>query len=173
MFKAIRGIALKYLSGRIVIFALRGDFYLCMITASGVMIVHYSSSFSLSTLTCILCILISTYYTYYLENKSRQISFNHDYNKIFSISPRKWWYSPFDIRIWCSNQEPFRMLLPLLRHVVSLNDGNCGLTMPVKWSGAREALHHTFDIGVFKSVKKNSTTIKTHLQWICKHNWMM
>ena len=42
------------------------------------------------------------------------------------------------------------MLLPLLRHVVHLNDGNCRLTMPAdKGRYARDALPHTFDIGVF------------------------
>ena len=34
------------------------------------------------------------------------------------------------------------MLLPLLRHVVSLNKGRC----------ARGALRHTFDIGVFNII---------------------
>ena len=42
-------------------------------------------------------------------------------------------------------------LLPLLRHVVPLNDGNCRLTIPVvKGRCAREALSHAFNIGVFK-----------------------
>ena len=45
----------------------------------------------------------------------------------------------------CSKREPFHALLPLLRHVVPLNDGNCHLTIPVvKGRCAREALpHHT------------------------------
>ena len=53
------------------------------------------------------------------------------------------------------------MLLPLLRHVVPLNDGICRLTIPVvKESCARDVLLHSFHIGVFKCVKKISTTIK-------------
>ena len=44
------------------------------------------------------------------------------------------------------------MLLPLLRHVVPLNDGNC--TLP------REALPHAFDISVFEYGKSSPTTIK-------------
>ena len=53
----------------------------------------------------------------------------------------------------CSKREPFHTLLPLLRHVVPLNDGNCRLTMPVgKGRCARDALPHAFHIGVFKFV---------------------
>ena len=53
------------------------------------------------------------------------------------------------------------MLLPLLRHVVSLNDGNGRLTIPiVKGRCARDALPHAFHIGVFKFVKTISTAIK-------------
>ena len=61
----------------------------------------------------------------------------------------------------CSKREPFHALLPLLRHVVPLNDGNCRLTIPVvKGRCAREALPHAFNIGVFKYGKRNLTTIK-------------
>ena len=61
----------------------------------------------------------------------------------------------------CSKREPFHALLPLLRHVVPLNDGNCGLTMPVgKGRCARDALPHAFHIGVFKFVFTISTAIK-------------
>ena len=61
----------------------------------------------------------------------------------------------------CSKREPFHALLPLLRHVVPLNDGNCRLTIPVvKGRCAREALPHAFNIGVFKYGKRNPTTIK-------------
>ena len=50
-------------------------------------------------------------------------------------------------------REPFRVLLPLLRHVVPLTDGNCRLTMPVgKGRRARDALHHAFHIDVLKFV---------------------
>ena len=52
------------------------------------------------------------------------------------------------------------MLLPLLRHVVPLNDGNCRLTIPVvKGHCSRYALPHSFNIDVFETVKNNSTTI--------------
>ena len=50
------------------------------------------------------------------------------------------------------------MLLPLLSHMVPLNDGNCRLTMPVgKGRCARDALPH---IGLFKFVFTISTAIK-------------
>ena len=61
----------------------------------------------------------------------------------------------------CSKREPFHALLPLLRHVVPLNDGNCLLTIPVvKGRCAREAPPHVFDIDVFKYIISNPTTIK-------------
>ena len=57
--------------------------------------------------------------------------------------------------------KPFHALLPLLRHVVFLNDGNCRLIIPViKGCCAHEVLPHAFNIGVFKYGKSNSTTIK-------------
>ena len=60
-----------------------------------------------------------------------------------------------------SKREPFHALLPLLRHVVFLNDGKCCLTIPiVKGRCAREALPHAFNIGVFKYGKSNPSTIK-------------
>ena len=61
----------------------------------------------------------------------------------------------------CSKREPFHTLLPLLRHLVPLNDGNCCLTIPVvKGRCAGEALLHAFDIDVSKYGKSNPTTIK-------------
>ena len=61
----------------------------------------------------------------------------------------------------CSKREPFHALLPLLRHVVPLKDGNCRLTLPVvEGRCAREALSHAFNIGMFKCDKSNPTTIK-------------
>ena len=61
----------------------------------------------------------------------------------------------------CSKQEPFQVLLPLLRHVVHLNDGNCHLTIPVvKGRCAGEALPHAFNIGGFKYGKSNPTKIR-------------
>ena len=45
--------------------------------------------------------------------------------------------------------EPFRVQLPLLRHVVPLNDGNCRLTIPVvKGRCTRDTLPHAVHIGV-------------------------
>ena len=65
------------------------------------------------------------------------------------------------MRISCSKREPFRVLLPLLRRVVSLNDGNCRLTIPVvKGRCARDPLHQAFHIGVFEFVETISTAIK-------------
>ena len=44
-----------------------------------------------------------------------------------------------------------RTLLPLLHHVVPIIDGDCRLAKPViKGRSARDALSHTFNIGVFK-----------------------
>ena len=61
----------------------------------------------------------------------------------------------------CLKREPFHVLLPLLRHMVPLNDENCRLTIPVgKGRCAREALPHAFNIGVFEYGKSNPTTIK-------------
>ena len=57
-------------------------------------------------------------------------------------------------------REPFYGLLPLLRHVVPLNDGNCPLTIPVvKGRCPRGALPHAFHIGLLEVVKTISTTI--------------
>ena len=53
------------------------------------------------------------------------------------------------------------MLLPLLRHMVPLNNGNCRLTIPiVKGRCARDALPQAFHIGMFKLIKTISTAIK-------------
>ena len=61
----------------------------------------------------------------------------------------------------CSKREPFDALLPLLRHVVPLNDGNCRLTIPVvKGRCAPDTLPHAFHIGVFEFVQTISTAIK-------------
>ena len=59
-----------------------------------------------------------------LGQQPRQIGLNHDDNMIFSISPRECWYFPLKIQISCSKRQSFRVLLPLLRHVVLLSDGN-------------------------------------------------
>ena len=60
-----------------------------------------------------------------------------------------------------SKREPFHALLPLFRHVVPLNDGDCRLTIPVvKRHCAREVLAQAFDIGVFRYGKSNPATIK-------------
>ena len=53
------------------------------------------------------------------------------------------------------------MLIPLLCHVEPLNDGNCRFTMPVvKNRCNRDVLPHTFNIGVFKSIKKDPDTLQ-------------
>ena len=59
-----------------------------------------------------------------------------------------------------SKRQPFHALLPLLRHMVPLNNGNCHLTIPVKGRCAREALPHAFNIGIFKYGKSNFAAIK-------------
>ena len=61
----------------------------------------------------------------------------------------------------CSKREPLHVLLPLLPHVVPLNDGNYRLTIPVvKGRCAREALPHAFNIGVVKYGESKPTIIK-------------
>ena len=63
--------------------------------------------------------------------------------------------------IWCLKWELFHMLLPLLRHMVLFNHRNCHLSKPViKGTFAHDPLLQTFDIGMFKWGKSNSTTIK-------------
>ena len=62
---------------------------------------------------------------------------------------------------YCARSESRFVLLPWLRHVVPLNDGNCRLTMPVgKGRCARDALPRAYHIGVFKLVFTISTAIK-------------
>ena len=72
----------------------------------------------------------------------------------------------------CSKQVPFHALLPLLRHVVPLNDGNCRLTIPVvKGCCTHDTLPHAFHISVFEFVKtiypvwqnKNHSIFNIHL----------
>ena len=87
-----------------------------------------------------------------LWQQTRQIGLNHDYNMTFSIAPHthECQYSPLKIRTSCSKWEPFCELLPLLLHVVPLNDGNCRLTIPViKGRCARDALPQAFHIAMF------------------------
>ena len=57
------------------------------------------------------------------DNKPRQISLNHNYNMTFLISPHVCPYSPLKWRSSRSKREPFRVLLPLLRHMAPLSDG--------------------------------------------------
>ena len=72
----------------------------------------------------------------------------------------------------CSKREPFHALLPLLRHVVPLNDRNGRLTITViKGLCAREALPQAFNIGVFKYGKSNPTAIK-HIYNESERIWM-
>ena len=53
-------------------------------------------------------------------------------------------------RLWCSKQEPFRvLLLPLVPPPPPPNDRNCLLQMRVVKKHV--ALSHTFNIGVFES----------------------
>ena len=90
------------------------------------------------------------------DNKTRQIGLNPIFKMIFLCL-----YFPLKTRIWCSARGQFLVLLPLLRHVLPLNDKNCRLTMTVvKKRSARDTLQQTFDIGMFKCGKNNSTTIK-------------
>ena len=82
--------------------------------------------------------------------------FNHDYNMHLKCRPVN-----IQIRVLCSKREPFRVLLPLLRHAVPINNGNCHLTIPIvmgRCDGG--ALPHAFHIGVFKFVKTIFTKIK-------------
>ena len=86
--------------------------------------------------------------------------FNHNYNMTFLISPHGCPYSPLKWRSSRSKREPFRVLLPLLRHVAPLSDGKL---LPhnavVKGRCARDAIPWTFHIEVFKCDQDNSDTI--------------
>ena len=74
-------------------------------------------------------------------------------------------------RIWYSRRGPSHVVLPLLRHVVPLNDGNCHPTIPVvKGRCARDAIPQAFGISVMKCGKQFYHN-KTYLQRICEINW--
>ena len=83
-------------------------------------------------------------------------------------------HSPFKLRIRCSKGEMFCMLPPLLGHAVPLDDGNCRLSMPVvKGRCTHDAPPHTFNKGVFKFIKTNSTTVKhTYIEYT-NRNWRL
>ena len=92
------------------------------------------------------------------NHNPRHICLNHSYKKTFS---------PFRIRILCSKRESIRVLLPFSRHVVPFRDEHCRRTMPVgKRRWARDALSHTFNIGVFLIRWHYIYCNKTYLQWI-------
>ena len=56
----------------------------------------------------------------------------------------------FDV-LFAQTRGPFHAFLPLLRHVVPINDGNYHLTIPIfKGRCAREALPHAFNIGMLR-----------------------
>ena len=85
---------------------------------------------------------------------------NFNVDKIYSTKCHIVLTTPLKMRISFKKRESFRMLLPLLRHTVPLNDGNCRLTIPVvKGRCARDALPHAFHIGVSKFIKTISTAI--------------
>ena len=85
---------------------------------------------------------------------------NHDYNMTFLISPHGCPYSPLKWRSSRSKREPFRVLPPLLRHVVPLSDGKLlSHNALVKGHCARDAIPWTFHIEVFKCDQDNSDTI--------------
>ena len=94
------------------------------------------------------------------DNKPRQIGLNHNYNMTFLISPHGCPYSPLKWRSLRSKREPFRVLLPLLRHVAPLSDGKLlSHNAVVKGRCARDAIPWTFHIEVFKCGQDNSDTI--------------
>ena len=94
------------------------------------------------------------------DNKPRQIGLNHNYNMTFLISPHGCPYSPLRWRSSRSKREPFRLLLPLLRHVAPLSDGILlSHNAVVKRRCARDAIPWTFHIEVFKCGQDNSDAI--------------
>ena len=94
------------------------------------------------------------------DNKPRQIGLNHNYNMTFLISPHGCPYSPLKWRSSRSKREPFRVLLPLLRHVAPLSDGKLlSHNAVVKGRCAHDAIPWTFHIEVFKCRQDNSDTI--------------
>ena len=96
-----------------------------------------------------------------LWRKTQQIILNYEYIMAFSISSPECLYFPLKRWLWCLKQEPSCVLLLLLHHMVSLNDGNCHLTMlVVKGFCAHDPLLYTFNIGVFNCHKSHTTAIK-------------
>ena len=94
------------------------------------------------------------------DNKPRQIGLNHNYSMTFLITPHGCPYSPLKWRSSRSKREPFRMLLPLLRHVAPLSDGKLlSHNAVVKGRCARDAIPWTFHIEVFKCGQDDSDTI--------------
>ena len=89
------------------------------------------------------------------DNKPRQIGLNHNYNMTFLISPHGCPYSQLKWRSSRSKREPFRMLLPLLRHVAPLATGNCCL----KISSSRDAVLVTRYLEPFISKCLNAVKI--------------
>ena len=94
------------------------------------------------------------------DNKPWQIGLNHNYNMTFLISPHGCPYSPLKWQSSRSKRQPFRVLLPLLRHVAPLSDGKLlSHNAVVKGRCARDAIPWTFHIEVFKCGQDNSDTI--------------
>ena len=93
----------------------------------------------------------------YCSHKSECIvKTNTDRSVLITIITWHFQFHLVNVSICHSNtkREPFRVLLALLRHVVSLTDGNYRLTMSVgKGRCARDALPLPFDNDVFKTVK--------------------
>ena len=84
---------------------------------------------------------------------------NPDRSVLITTIPWHFGFRPVNVRIFyieyesCLKWEQFRVLLPLLRHVVLLNDGNRRLTIPVvKGRCAHVALPQAFYISVFKFI---------------------
>ena len=89
-----------------------------------------------------------------LWQQTRQIGLNHNYNMTFLISPHGCPYSSLKWRSSRSKREPFRVLLPLLRHMAPLSDGKLlSHNAVVKGRCARDAIPWTFISKCLNAVK--------------------
>ena len=78
----------------------------------------------------------------------------------FAISSHECSYSPLKLRIWCSNPEPFCMLLPLLRHAVPLTAGVVASQCPSSKDAALMMRFFTPLLSACINPSKRSSTIK-------------
>ena len=99
--------------------------------------------------------------------RKKSASFHH--RPLAPSTPVHGWVDKPILRKWirCSKRESLDVLLPLLHNMVTLNDGNCRLAMPiVKGRGALVSLPKIYVVCV--QIRQINNHDKTCLQWICE-----